>query len=305
MLIEYGVAQELKSAPLSNVNGEINARNLEKWLIKKRDVLKYFPDVKNRVKNILGAQKMLDETYLVRSVVDGDPETAIREIFSSSNKVIAKRRLENLLGAVSGDAEAKKGLANAFWKEANFRAKAGEITFNGEPMLQIDKISKLINDDNYKWFFEKMYTPEQRKNWREFLKISKTITDRMVKTGQIALEERELKKQALLTVSNLASASWAVARKVIGIPYTATIMGARALGNLLTRFQKRELRALMNEAVFNPELAGDLMLLHKKPELAFKKLNAWMLTLGIRTQTEKKETPLPPTDQVSPGIMTR
>lgn len=306
LLIEYGVAQELKNAPLSNVNGEISAKNLEKWLIKKRDVLKYFPNVKKRVQNILGAQKVLDETYLVRSVVDGDPETAIRDIFSSSNKVVAKRRLGNLLDAVEGDAEAKRGLANAFWKEANFRGKAGEVTFNGEPMLQTDKISKLINDENYKWFFEKMYTPEQIKNWREFLKVSKTITDRMVKTGQIALEESELKNKALLTVETMAGRGWAVARKVVGIPYTVTTLGIQALSKVLTRFQRRELRALMNEAVFNAELAGDLILSYKKPELAFKKLNAWMLLLGIRTQTEKKETPpTQTTNQAPQGAITQ
>jgi len=130
-------------------------RILKNGWIKKRDALKYFPDIQKRVRNIATAQKMLDETYLVRSVVDGDPETAIRDIFASSSKGVAKRRLENLLTAVKGDKKAKRGLANAFWKEANFRARANEITLNGEPVLQIDKIEKLINDDKYKWFFEK------------------------------------------------------------------------------------------------------------------------------------------------------
>ena len=298
LLIEYGVAQELKTPPLSNEHGEIIAKNLEKWLAKKRPALRHFPNVEKRVRNIAEAQKMLDEANLTRSLLDGDPETAIRDIFASSTKNVAKRRLDNLLNAVEGDVEATRGLAKAFWKEANARAKTGEVTINGEPILQTGKISNFIKDDKFSWFFERLYTPQQRKDWDGFLQTAKILNDKIAKTGTVALEEKELKRNALFTIETLASKFWAIARGVVGVPYTATTIGAQALSKITSRFQRAEVRALMNEAVFNPELAQDLMLAHRNPELTVKKLRMWLGMLGMRdVETDQTESPQPQTER--------
>ena len=294
LLIEYGVAQELKTPPLSNEHGEVIAKNLEKWLAKKQPALRHFPNVEKRVRNIAEAQKMLDEANLTRSVLDGDPETAIRDIFASSTKNVAKKRLDNLLNAVEGDIEATRGLAKAFWKEANARAKTGEVTINGEPILQTGKISNFIKDDKFSWFFERLYTPQQRKDWDGFLRTAKILNDKIAKTGTIALEEKELKRNALFTIETLASKFWAIARGVVGVPYTATTIGAQALSKISSRFQRAEVRALMNEAVFNPELAQDLMLAHRNPELTVKKLRMWLGMLGMGSiEADQEDLPQP------------
>jgi len=126
-----------------------------------------------------------------------------------------------------------------------------------------------------------MYTPEQRKKWNEFLRYSKIITNRIVKTGNIALEEKELKNQAILSVATLASRIW-----VISPRFAAASLSSRAINNVLSKFQRRELRALMNEAVFNAELVKDLMPINQD---SIKKLHLWMVELGIRSDDSQKQ----------------
>jgi hypothetical protein len=263
-----------------------NPRQLEAYLGQYKTLLsdQRFADVRQELSTAAGLRRALDdatgaETRVQRQLgTDERPGSspvgqflrfgnerqaeAMRTVMASPNPAQA---IDDVLRFVNDDPKAVDGARRAFWDAMQERSRrAGQTTqgADGTQPWMPERLHRFINDPANAAVAERLWrdNPEHLARIRELADVLRQTDTRQRGRAAGTSGTGQIMNQSIMpSTETLASRSFAIQRGVVGVPFTATTIGAVIARKAVARQQTQLFQTMIDEALMNPDWAAALL----------------------------------------------
>jgi hypothetical protein len=248
--------------------GKLNSTKFSSWFKSRQEALSEFPELKRDLFNIKTAQKKVDELSKVSGYFDGDPEKTMQRVLTSKNP---RGEMDKVRRLVQDDPEALNGLKQGFWTDAMEKAKTRRLDIGGEQMLNPAAIRDHMK--KYSSIYDRLYEPQEKANLEKVQKAYETI----MRSDKTPLGTGSDTAENMNIAASLAA--WAGTKIIPGAGTSLFLMGS--IRKAVNGIGKGSRKALLEQALINPEIAKDLISLSKggPGKAVMKRLNAHLVNL--------------------------
>lgn len=241
-------------------DGTVDARRLSDFVGRHRTALAAFPELRQRLGNVMSAQRLAadagatgartradTQASAARFFLDREPETAIQQLLGSADPAAEATRLRGML---AGQPEAQAGLARAFWD--HFIRTARLETDNPRGVESFgQQIRNFMRNPRHRAVANVLLTSDQQMALRRITEWS----DVMARPQRVELPGSPTsQREAAQSVARRAG------RYLLGALLTGgTVVASDATGELVGALTRRQRSALVQEALLDPALARDLL----------------------------------------------
>lgn len=260
-----------------NPDGTFNRANAGRWVAQHREALNQFPEIKQRVFKILKKGEVsseikdkLNQTVQsferssARFFLDAEPDKAVAGIFRSKNPVA---ELTDAVNKVGRSKEAIRGLRRAIFDHG---IRAAEIGAQDETIaarfLSPIKLRTFFTQNKKRFLDSGLYSKAELEQVDKIIRVSEVV-NRSTGSGLVGGSDTAASLQAVMDTNAfdlIGRVAGARAGRIFGTIQSAGIGAqrgrgiARRIGDLLFSKEKRAL--LLEQALFDPEVARDLLI---------------------------------------------
>jgi hypothetical protein len=255
--------------------GKLNSTKFSSWFKSRQEALSEFPELKRDLFNIKTAQKKVDELSKVSGYFDGDPEKTMQRVLTSKNP---RGEMDKVRRLVQDDPEALNGLKQGFWTDAMEKAKTRRLDIGGEQMLNPAAIRDHMK--KYSSIYDRLYEPQEKANLEKVQKAYETI----MRSDKTPLGTGSDTAENMNIAASLAA--WAGTKIIPGAGTSLFLMGS--IRKAVNGIGKGSRKALLEQALINPEIAKDLITMSKSgpSKAVMKRLNAHLVNLPYAGEEE-------------------
>lgn len=303
-----------------DTNGVVSVKRSAEWMKKHSEALSEFPEIRKEFANVVVSQRSVDrlledqqgfqrsaketikavrgqakdevraaekafrdqsdvDADAVRLFLENDPDKAAGKLLASKNPGEAAKAL---LTKLQGDEAATRGLKKAVWDEIDKQSSnkkplesTGELLFNPDQMREAIKKHRKV--------LEQLYAPETLKDLETIQKGSEIV--RRTQSSPLRGGSDTAEKM----MGQLSEKDWF--QRLYGnqtLPGPAFV--ARFAKVVIDKFSDNQLRAVMERAFYDPEVAQTLARAARggQPEMIAKRIHAHLANIPVIHQEEKK-----------------
>lgn len=275
--------------------GEISTREAEVLGFSEKalfDAEKTFDMAQDRFKEVTtgsisrGLSKTLNEAdkSVAGRLLNADAGRAMRDALNSKTP---SRDVAKLLKLMRNDPRGKRGLRILFHEELLRKGATKNIAPDGIPFLSHNYVKDFLTVN--KGALKQLYTPKEISILKKIQRALE-LNNRSVKSPLPAGSDTFQNLKLSQNVNAITARIFAVQRKVVSKSFIIAERIARFWAKGRELESKEALRALMEDAIFNPEVAETLIMLSKNVDekIITKRIRSHLASIGFRDKKEEK-----------------
>jgi hypothetical protein len=289
--LEGEVTNSFLNASFNPKTGRFDIGKARRWQSAHSEALREFPSLADKVDGLTRSQEGLQQ------IIDFDANR-LRIIDQSSfskfvgldaDKALAmigkdKKLTQALVRTVKNDKSAMRSLQRSVWKNFTNSAEGRAESFYQEVMLNPQKMKQFMKENRA--ILQEVYTPRQLKFMDDLQKgaaILKRTEKPPIAGGSDTAQNLNLAKAS----ATMASRAFAVKRGVLGLPFVATEFVLRNVAKGMQGLTENQLKGVMEEAMFNPEVMKTVRMLTRKgvdDKIIARRMRAHVAALGLESR---------------------
>jgi len=286
---------------LLNPDGSMPPARFQAFLRKHREAFDELPALRTQFQNLWSSQQAVTramaagealpkaikppvvlETEAAQLYMKHPIDIAVKRIADAPN---ARQLVQQTMALTRQDPMAAAGFRRAMFEELGKRMgiTAPPGTLWVEHSATVAEVMEKHRD-----LFSILLPPQQYKTLKQIAE-GEAILNRMPKDQRVHLERVIQDSGVSSAVGKFFSRMFAVLRHAVGETYILTEVTARRMVNALEGIDERKQRALMEEAIYHPDLLAtfqQLVAAKRPPEQAKKKFHQYLLTLGLESRAD-------------------
>ena len=275
--------------------GEIGIREAEALGLSKKDLFdaeKTFDMAESRYKEVTtgsiskGISKTLNDAdkSVAGKLLNADAGKAMRDVLNSKTP---SRDMAKLIKLVRKDPRGKRGLKILFHEEMLRKGATKNIAPDGIPFLSHNYIKDFLT--NFEGVVKQLYTKQEiasLKKIQRALELNNRSLKSPLPSGSDTFQNIKLAQN----VNAITARLFALQRKVVSKSFLVAERIARWFASGRELASKEKLRALMEDALFNPDIAETLIMMSKNVDekIITKRLRGHLASIGAEDEQKKE-----------------
>lgn len=297
-----GVAiHELRTNGVIDETGTINQARFQRWLETHAEALEAFPELKRKfgaanaaaleakkvAKTVSLRRKDLD-TQATKLFLNNDPETIVQKVRRSQNPLILMRAV---VQSAKGDPGVKRALRREVWQQLmrQIEVRGGTPDIAGNPLLSPANARQILRHPQSRALLETLYSPDE-------LRIIENVVDAIGIQGRSAASALPGESQTAVNIFGIFSVQQMFSRAYnfqigrVSKAFLGFEVAIKWLNRTLGKIGADELRAILDDALYDPDIARTLMLMARQgdPVRIHNALKGHLLNLNLG-QREQEE----------------